>query len=161
QSPGKSNGKAPWRAVGGTKQGLNWESLGQAGIVSEQRGVRAEAGVKSQDVSKEDKLVDRHRRFARGEQFPATSSCPAHLGLPDLVGSHAFLLIVLFVMWFGLEVFCGLVCFLAFPFSLQFFTAYGPDYVLEITPSCRPDRNEPHRVQQILNYIKGNLKHVV
>ncbi|EPY73470.1 hypothetical protein CB1_006437001 [Camelus ferus] len=36
----------------------------------------------------------------------------------------------------------------------MFFTAYGPDYVLEITPSCRPDRNEPHRVQQILNYIK-------
>ncbi|XP_078219099.1 histone deacetylase 8 isoform X23 [Callithrix jacchus] len=43
----------------------------------------------------------------------------------------------------------------------EFFTAYGPDYVLEITPSCRPDRNEPHRIQQILNYIKGNLKHVV
>uniref|UniRef100_A0A8C3VV39 Histone deacetylase 8 n=1 Tax=Catagonus wagneri TaxID=51154 RepID=A0A8C3VV39_9CETA len=43
----------------------------------------------------------------------------------------------------------------------EFFTAYGPDYVLEITPSCRPDRNEPHRVQQILSYIKGNLKHVV
>lgn len=58
-------------------------------------------------------------------------------------------------MCFASEVFCGLVCFLAFPFSLQFFTAYGPDYVLEITPSCRPDRNEPHRVQQILNYIKG------
>uniref|UniRef100_A0A8C3VZF3 histone deacetylase n=1 Tax=Catagonus wagneri TaxID=51154 RepID=A0A8C3VZF3_9CETA len=37
----------------------------------------------------------------------------------------------------------------------EFFTAYGPDYVLEITPSCRPDRNEPHRVQQILSYIKG------
>ncbi|KFO21996.1 Cbp/p300-interacting transactivator 1 [Fukomys damarensis] len=37
----------------------------------------------------------------------------------------------------------------------MFFTAYGPDYVLEITPSCRPDRNEPHRIQQILNYIKG------
>ncbi|KAK2083396.1 hypothetical protein P7K49_038632 [Saguinus oedipus] len=36
----------------------------------------------------------------------------------------------------------------------KFFTAYGPDYVLEITPSCRPDRNEPHRIQQILNYIK-------
>ncbi|EGW14036.1 40S ribosomal protein S4 [Cricetulus griseus] len=36
----------------------------------------------------------------------------------------------------------------------MFFTAYGPDYVLEITPSCRPDRNEPHRIQQILNYIK-------
>uniref|UniRef100_F6Q004 Histone deacetylase 8 n=1 Tax=Callithrix jacchus TaxID=9483 RepID=F6Q004_CALJA len=39
----------------------------------------------------------------------------------------------------------------------EFFTAYGPDYVLEITPSCRPDRNEPHRIQQILNYIK--VKH--
>lgn len=58
-------------------------------------------------------------------------------------------------MWFGLEVLCGFVCFLAFLFSLQFFTAYGPDYVLEITPSCRPDRNEPQRIQQILNYIKG------
>ena len=87
--------------------------------------------------------------------LPAAFSCPAHLGLPGLVNSGGFLLIVLFV--------CGLVCrfsvvefvFLAFPFSLQFFTAYGPDYVLEITPSCRPDRNEPHRVQQILNYIKG------
>ncbi|XP_054574921.1 histone deacetylase 8 [Eptesicus fuscus] len=38
----------------------------------------------------------------------------------------------------------------------EFFTAYGPDYVLEITPSCRPDRNEPHRVQQIFNYIKAS-----
>ncbi|XP_026509714.1 histone deacetylase 8 isoform X3 [Terrapene carolina triunguis] len=45
--------------------------------------------------------------------------------------------------------------------SLQFFTKYGPDYVLEITPSCRPDRNEPHKVQEILSIIKGNLKHVV
>ncbi|KAM9600786.1 histone deacetylase 8 isoform X10 [Harpia harpyja] len=45
--------------------------------------------------------------------------------------------------------------------SLQFFTEYGPDYVLEITPSCRPDRNEPQRIQEILNSIKGNLKHVV
>ncbi|KAJ7418950.1 Histone deacetylase 8 [Willisornis vidua] len=43
----------------------------------------------------------------------------------------------------------------------EFFTEYGPDYVLEITPSCRPDRNEPQRVQEILNSIKGNLKHVV
>ncbi|XP_073919731.1 histone deacetylase 8 isoform X1 [Castor canadensis] len=39
----------------------------------------------------------------------------------------------------------------------EFFTAYGPDYVLEITPSCRPDRNEPHRIQQILNYIKDRV----
>nr|XP_009918531.1 PREDICTED: histone deacetylase 8 isoform X3 [Haliaeetus albicilla] len=38
--------------------------------------------------------------------------------------------------------------------SLQFFTEYGPDYVLEITPSCRPDRNEPQRIQEILNSIK-------
>ncbi|XP_035757654.1 histone deacetylase 8 isoform X5 [Egretta garzetta] len=36
----------------------------------------------------------------------------------------------------------------------QFFTEYGPDYVLEITPSCRPDRNEPQRIQEILNSIK-------
>ncbi|XP_010565382.1 PREDICTED: histone deacetylase 8 isoform X5 [Haliaeetus leucocephalus] len=43
----------------------------------------------------------------------------------------------------------------------EFFTEYGPDYVLEITPSCRPDRNEPQRIQEILNSIKGNLKHVV
>lgn len=40
-------------------------------------------------------------------------------------------------------------------FFLQFFTEYGPDYVLEITPSCRPDRNEPQRIQEILNLIKG------
>lgn len=40
---------------------------------------------------------------------------------------------------------------------LQFFTEYGPDYVLEITPSCRPDRNEPQRIQEILNSIKGEL----
>ncbi|XP_019337473.2 phosphorylase b kinase regulatory subunit alpha, skeletal muscle isoform isoform X4 [Alligator mississippiensis] len=62
----------------------------------------------------------------------------------------------------------------------EFFTEYGPDYVLEITPSCRPDRNEPQRIQEVLNSIKdslhwahgiywkkkllaltGNLKHVV
>ncbi|ETE69706.1 Histone deacetylase 8, partial [Ophiophagus hannah] len=47
-----------------------------------------------------------------------------------------------------------------FPFSLtfplgQFFTEYGPDYVLEITPSCRPDRNEPQRIQEILGCVKG------
>ncbi|XP_071299008.1 histone deacetylase 8 isoform X2 [Agelaius tricolor] len=36
----------------------------------------------------------------------------------------------------------------------EFFTEYGPDYVLEITPSCRPDRNEPQRIQEILNSIK-------
>ncbi|KAK4810380.1 hypothetical protein QYF61_022083 [Mycteria americana] len=39
--------------------------------------------------------------------------------------------------------------------SLQFFTEYGPDYVLEITPSCRPDRNEPQRIQEILNSVKA------
>ncbi|XP_076203714.1 histone deacetylase 8 isoform X8 [Aptenodytes patagonicus] len=36
----------------------------------------------------------------------------------------------------------------------EFFTEYGPDYVLEITPSCRPDRNEPQRIQEILKSIK-------
>ncbi|KAM7094533.1 histone deacetylase 8 isoform 3-T3 [Ciconia maguari] len=36
----------------------------------------------------------------------------------------------------------------------EFFTEYGPDYVLEITPSCRPDRNEPQRIQEILNSVK-------
>lgn len=41
--------------------------------------------------------------------------------------------------------------------SLQFFTEYGPDYVLEITPSCRPDRNEPQRIQEIISSIKGEL----
>uniref|UniRef100_A0A8C0VDM6 Histone deacetylase 8 n=3 Tax=Cyanistes caeruleus TaxID=156563 RepID=A0A8C0VDM6_CYACU len=39
----------------------------------------------------------------------------------------------------------------------EFFTEYGPDYVLEITPSCRPDRNEPQRIQEILNSIKGEV----
>uniref|UniRef100_A0A8D2LMT4 Histone deacetylase n=1 Tax=Varanus komodoensis TaxID=61221 RepID=A0A8D2LMT4_VARKO len=43
----------------------------------------------------------------------------------------------------------------------EFFTHYGPDYVLEITPSCRPDRNEPQRIQEILRHVKGNLKYVV
>lgn len=27
--------------------------------------------------------------------------------------------------------------------------------MLEITPSCRPDRNDPQRIQEILNLIKG------
>lgn len=50
-----------------------------------------------------------------------------------------------------------------FPLSLQpdlpspgqYFTEYGPDYVLEITPSCRPDRNEPQRIREILSCVKG------
>ncbi|XP_053554978.1 histone deacetylase 8 isoform X1 [Bombina bombina] len=37
----------------------------------------------------------------------------------------------------------------------EFFTEYGPDYILEITPSCRPDRNEAQKVQEILGSIKG------
>ncbi|KAM3827796.1 histone deacetylase 8 isoform 3-T3 [Vipera latastei] len=37
----------------------------------------------------------------------------------------------------------------------EFFTEYGPDYVLEITPSCRPDRNEPQRIREILSCVKG------
>nr|XP_028602168.1 histone deacetylase 8 isoform X1 [Podarcis muralis] len=43
----------------------------------------------------------------------------------------------------------------------KYFTEYGPDYVLEVTPSCRLDRNEPQRIQEILGCIKGNLKNVV
>ncbi|XP_025025851.1 histone deacetylase 8 isoform X1 [Python bivittatus] len=39
----------------------------------------------------------------------------------------------------------------------EFFTEYGPDYVLEITPSCRPDRNEPQRIQEVLNSVKEPL----
>ncbi|XP_058052754.1 histone deacetylase 8 isoform X2 [Ahaetulla prasina] len=42
----------------------------------------------------------------------------------------------------------------------EFFTEYGPDYVLEITPSCRPDRNEPQRIQELLGCVKAHLKHV-
>ncbi|XP_073493837.1 histone deacetylase 8 isoform X1 [Phyllobates terribilis] len=42
----------------------------------------------------------------------------------------------------------------------EFFTEYGPDYVLEITPSCRSDQNNAQTVQQILASIKGNLKHM-
>ncbi|KAG9461089.1 hypothetical protein GDO78_018173, partial [Eleutherodactylus coqui] len=40
----------------------------------------------------------------------------------------------------------------------EFFTEYGPDYVLEITPSCRTDRNDPQRVQEILAAIKGKSR---
>ncbi|XP_074909755.1 histone deacetylase 8 isoform X1 [Buteo buteo] len=40
----------------------------------------------------------------------------------------------------------------------EFFTEYGPDYVLEITPSCRPDRNEPQRIQEVLNSIKVSYR---
>eukprot|EP00079_Xenopus_tropicalis_P037878 XP_017951649.1 PREDICTED: histone deacetylase 8 isoform X1 [Xenopus tropicalis] len=43
----------------------------------------------------------------------------------------------------------------------EFFTEYGPDYVLEVTPSCRPDRNDSQKVQEILQSIKGHLKQVV
>ncbi|XP_073414888.1 histone deacetylase 8 [Dendrobates tinctorius] len=40
----------------------------------------------------------------------------------------------------------------------EFFTEYGPDYVLEITPSCRSDQNDAQTVREILASIKGNLK---
>ncbi|XP_033875633.2 histone deacetylase 8-like [Acipenser ruthenus] len=43
----------------------------------------------------------------------------------------------------------------------EYFTEFGPDYVLEITPSCRPDRNESQQIQQVISSIKGNLKNVV
>ncbi|XP_043912967.1 histone deacetylase 8 [Protopterus annectens] len=43
----------------------------------------------------------------------------------------------------------------------EYFTDYGPDYVLEITPSCRPDRNDQQQTERILSSVKGNLKNVV
>ncbi|XP_072126653.1 histone deacetylase 8 isoform X2 [Mobula birostris] len=43
----------------------------------------------------------------------------------------------------------------------EYFTEYGPDYVLEITQSCRTDQNDPQRIEQLLNTIRGNLKNVI
>ncbi|XP_030636494.1 histone deacetylase 8 isoform X2 [Chanos chanos] len=43
----------------------------------------------------------------------------------------------------------------------EFFTEYGPDYSLEISPSCRPDRNESQQLDRVISTIKGNLKNVV
>ncbi|KAM6909160.1 LOW QUALITY PROTEIN: histone deacetylase 8 [Xenentodon cancila] len=43
----------------------------------------------------------------------------------------------------------------------EFFTEYGPDYSLEISPSCRPDRNDSKHLDQVIHTIKGNLKNVV
>uniref|UniRef100_UPI003AAB5B12 histone deacetylase 8 isoform X2 n=1 Tax=Centroberyx gerrardi TaxID=166262 RepID=UPI003AAB5B12 len=43
----------------------------------------------------------------------------------------------------------------------EFFTEYGPDYSLEISPSCRPDRNDTKHLDQVISTIKGNLKNVV
>ncbi|KAG5852133.1 hypothetical protein ANANG_G00059210 [Anguilla anguilla] len=43
----------------------------------------------------------------------------------------------------------------------EFFTEYGPDYSLEISPSCRPDRNETQHLDRVIGTIKGNLKNVV
>lgn len=37
----------------------------------------------------------------------------------------------------------------------QFFTEYGPDYSLEISPSCRPDRNDLKHLDQVVSTIKG------
>ncbi|KAK3567654.1 hypothetical protein QTP86_020402 [Hemibagrus guttatus] len=38
----------------------------------------------------------------------------------------------------------------------EFFTEYGPDYTLEISPSCRPDRNESQQLERVISTIKGN-----
>uniref|UniRef100_A0A3B1ISE7 Histone deacetylase 8 n=1 Tax=Astyanax mexicanus TaxID=7994 RepID=A0A3B1ISE7_ASTMX len=38
----------------------------------------------------------------------------------------------------------------------EFFTEYGPDYSLEISPSCRPDRNESQQLERVISTIKGN-----
>ncbi|XP_016096414.1 histone deacetylase 8-like [Sinocyclocheilus grahami] len=43
----------------------------------------------------------------------------------------------------------------------EYFTEYGPDYSLEISPSCRPDRNESQHLERVISTIKGNLKNVV
>ncbi|KAF3837371.1 hypothetical protein F7725_004835 [Dissostichus mawsoni] len=43
----------------------------------------------------------------------------------------------------------------------EFFTEYGPDYSLEISPSCRPDRNDSKHLDTVISTIKGNLKNVV
>ncbi|TRY54583.1 hypothetical protein DNTS_001582 [Danionella cerebrum] len=40
---------------------------------------------------------------------------------------------------------------------LMYFTEYGPDYSLEISPSCRPDRNESQHLERVIGTIKGNL----
>uniref|UniRef100_A0A673AV89 Histone deacetylase 8 n=1 Tax=Sphaeramia orbicularis TaxID=375764 RepID=A0A673AV89_9TELE len=37
----------------------------------------------------------------------------------------------------------------------KFFTEYGPDYSLEISPSCRPDRNDTKHLDQVISTIKG------
>ncbi|XP_026864543.1 histone deacetylase 8 isoform X2 [Electrophorus electricus] len=36
----------------------------------------------------------------------------------------------------------------------EFFTEYGPDYSLEISPSCRPDRNESQQLERVIGTIK-------
>uniref|UniRef100_A0AAX7TQD6 Histone deacetylase 8 n=1 Tax=Astatotilapia calliptera TaxID=8154 RepID=A0AAX7TQD6_ASTCA len=36
----------------------------------------------------------------------------------------------------------------------EFFTEYGPDYSLEISPSCRPDRNDTKHLDQVISTIK-------
>ncbi len=38
---------------------------------------------------------------------------------------------------------------------IQYFTEYGPDYSLEISPSCRPDRNESQHLERVISTIKG------
>eukprot|EP00063_Salmo_salar_P088063 XP_014062898.1 PREDICTED: histone deacetylase 8 isoform X1 [Salmo salar] len=39
----------------------------------------------------------------------------------------------------------------------EFFTEYGPDYSLEISPSCRPDRNETKQLDKVISTIKAVL----
>lgn len=105
------------------------KSTGEAG--------RAKAREKSWDLKREN-LEQRAKEFSsrlllevlnKGNGttrtgLPAAFSCPAHLGLPGLVNSGGFLLIVLFV--------CGLVCrfsvvefvFLAFSLFLTVFSQH-------------------------------------
>nr|XP_061810937.1 histone deacetylase 8-like [Nerophis lumbriciformis] len=37
----------------------------------------------------------------------------------------------------------------------EYFTEYGPDYSLEISPSCRPDRNEAKHLDQVVATVKS------
>ncbi|KAG8005961.1 hypothetical protein GBF38_005046, partial [Nibea albiflora] len=39
-----------------------------------------------------------------------------------------------------------------------FFTEYGPDYSLEISPSCRPDRNDTKHLDQVISTIKARAR---
>lgn len=64
-------------------------------------------------------------------------------------------------MWADFQTECSafwatVVGLFVFSLLMQFFTEYGPDYTLEISPSCRPDRNESQQLERVISTIKGN-----